>query len=213
MARSKQHTVYKTSDGKRVPGVTTIIGVLNKPALVKWANNLGLQGIDSTKYVDTLADAGTLAHEMIMTHYTGKELELEDYSEYQIDLAHNAFQSFLAWEKNYDIEPLLSETPITSDVRKFGGTPDLLANVNGVTTLLDFKTGKALYPEHDIQAAAYSILVKEYGFEVEEIYILRIGREADEGFEIRPVIKVEQNVELFLLCQQVYELQKELKRK
>ena len=57
--RGRVHTVYKTKDGKRVPGVTTILGVINKPALVRWANNLGLQGIDSTNYVDATARCGT----------------------------------------------------------------------------------------------------------------------------------------------------------
>ena len=36
---SQAHTVYKTADGIRVPGVTTVLGVLNKPALIKWAND------------------------------------------------------------------------------------------------------------------------------------------------------------------------------
>ena len=51
MARKPSaHTVYTDSLGTRVPGATTIIGILDKPALIKWANNLGLAGIDSTKY-------------------------------------------------------------------------------------------------------------------------------------------------------------------
>lgn len=33
---SKAHQVYKNREGKRVPGCTTITGVLNKPALVPW---------------------------------------------------------------------------------------------------------------------------------------------------------------------------------
>jgi len=55
MKRSRAHITYKLADGVPVPGVTTILSVLNKPALVKWANNLGLQGIDSSKYVDEKA--------------------------------------------------------------------------------------------------------------------------------------------------------------
>lgn len=31
---SKAHVIYKTSDAKRVPGATTITGLLNKPYLV-----------------------------------------------------------------------------------------------------------------------------------------------------------------------------------
>ena len=57
--RGRVHTVYKTKDGKRVPGVTTILGVINKPALVRWANNLGLQGIDSQRCSGTLEVAPT----------------------------------------------------------------------------------------------------------------------------------------------------------
>ena len=52
---ARQHTVYKLASGARVPGVTTVLSVLNKPALVPWANKLGLEGIDVRKYVDALA--------------------------------------------------------------------------------------------------------------------------------------------------------------
>lgn len=71
-ARAKPHTIYRTADGKRVPGVTTVLGIMNKPALVKWANTLGLQGIDSSAYVDETARVGTLAHEMIQEYLGGR---------------------------------------------------------------------------------------------------------------------------------------------
>ena len=29
--RSKVHTVYRLADGTKVPGVTTVLGVINKP--------------------------------------------------------------------------------------------------------------------------------------------------------------------------------------
>ena len=44
--KSKIHTVYKTKDGIRVPGVTTILGELAKPALIHWAWDLGIKNID-----------------------------------------------------------------------------------------------------------------------------------------------------------------------
>ena len=37
---TKTHTRYYLQDGTLVPGSTTVTGLLNKPALVKWANNL-----------------------------------------------------------------------------------------------------------------------------------------------------------------------------
>lgn len=211
--KAKAHTTYRLQDGTRVPGVTTFLGVLNKPALIKWANNLGLRGIDSTKYVDELADAGTLAHALILAYLKKEEADLVDYSEYQIGLAQNSFMSFLEWAKHYTIEPALIEVPLVSEKYKFGGTPDLLATVDGDATLVDFKTGKAIWPEHHIQVAAYRMLLIEHGYEVAEVKILRIGRDEDEGFEVKPVKKLDINWKVFLHCQAIYELRKQLARK
>ena len=86
---SKAHTQYKLASGTKVPGVTTVLSLLNKPALVKWANNLGLQGIDSNKYRDAAADIGTLAHAMIQAHLQNEKLDTSQYSAQQIDLAEN----------------------------------------------------------------------------------------------------------------------------
>lgn len=210
--KAKAHTVYRLADGTRVPGVTTFLGVLNKPALIKWANNLGLQGIDSTKYVDNLADAGTLAHEMILVYYSKESIDLAGYTGEQVGLATNSFKSFLAWAEPYEIVPILIETPLVSELYRFGGTPDLLATIDGVATLVDFKTGKALYPENHIQVAAYRQLILEHDYAVDDVRILRIGRTEDEGFEVRPVKNLQANFEVFSHCQAIYELQKQLKR-
>ena len=82
-----------------MPGVTPILGILNKPALIVWANRLGLQGIDSTKYRDELADIGVLAHYLIMCDLTGETADVSDYSKNQIDQAENALLSTLRGRK------------------------------------------------------------------------------------------------------------------
>lgn len=111
--KTKAHIIYKTSDGVKVPGVTTVLGLLNKPALVKWANNLGLQGIDSSKYVDEKASIGTLAHAMITDKLIGKETDTSDYSKNQIDQAENSVLSFWEWEKDHKIEEVFLEKVVT----------------------------------------------------------------------------------------------------
>ena len=98
---SKQHTVYKLADGTRVPGVTTITGVMDKPALVKWANGLGLKGIDSTKYVDNLAGVGSLAHDGIHCHLTGKTWDTSAYSADQINLAETCIIKWHYWADSH----------------------------------------------------------------------------------------------------------------
>lgn len=207
------HIIYKLADGTKVAGTTTIIAVMAKPALIPWSNKLGLQGIKVGEYVDNLADIGTLGHSMIMCYLTGKKLDTTDYTEEQIDLAGNSFLSYLNWEKPHTIEPILVETPLVSEQYRYGGTLDLLAKVDGVITLIDFKTGRALYPEHSIQVAAYWLLALEHGYSVSNALILRIGRDETEGFEVKPVENLEANWEVFTHCLAIYELQKMLRRK
>lgn len=209
LARVKQHTVYKV-DGKRVPGVTTVLGILAKPALIKWANNLGLEGIDSTKYVDKLASIGTLAHYRIECELRGEEPDLTPFSSEELDKSDNAMMSWYAWQDDHVLEPILVEEPLTSKEYRFGGSIDCYGKVDGKLTLLDFKTSKGIFPEHFHQLAAYVHLLIENGHHVHTARILRIGRAEDEGFEDRvvDVENLDNNWRMFELCREIYDLQK-----
>ena len=208
---SRAHTVYKTADGKRVPGATTITGLLNKPYLIKWANNLGLEGIDSSKYTDEAASIGTLAHQMVQDHLQQQQTEFENYSTMQIDLAQNSFLSYLEWEKQHDIKPIICETPMVSETKRYGGTVDCYCLLDDVPTIIDFKTGKAIYNEYFVQVAAYSELLKEHGHPVEQIKILRIGRDETEGFEERTVTDARKYFEIFERLLDIYDLKRDRK--
>ena len=209
--KARGHTVYKLSDGSKVPGVTTVLGVLNKPALVVWANRLGLQGIDSSKYRDEMADIGTLAHQMIVDYFKGEETDTAEYSKSQIELAENCLLSFWEWEKGHKIEIIMAEAQLISTEYGYGGTIDCFCNLDGQPTLLDFKTGKAIYPEFFYQLAAYEQLLTEAGKLIEVTRILRIGRDADEGFEERSVGNLDKQFEIFKHCLAIYNLKKEEK--
>jgi len=210
--RAKQHTVYQLANGSRVPGVTTILGVLNKPALVKWANNLGLQGIDSSKYVDDKAAIGSLAHAMIEAYLSGEKCDTSEYSQAQISQAETCLIKFWDWEKEHRIVPILCETPMVSEEWKFGGTIDCIAEVDGKDTLLDFKTSKGIFPEMLTQLSAYQHLSEVNGYSVHHARIIRIGRNEDEGFEDRAINNLSKQWDLFTHCLAIYQLQNEIKR-
>lgn len=207
---SKAHIVYKTPDGTRVPGATTITGLLNKPHLVKWANNLGLEGIDSSKYTDEAAAVGTLAHEMVQAHLQGFEVDTSMYSPIQVDLASNAVLSFLEWQSRHTIQPIICETPMVSAKLRFGGTVDCYCLLDGVPTLLDFKTGKAIYDEYFVQVSAYKELLLEAGHPVERVQILRIGRDETEGFEERAITDTTKYFNIFANLLDIYYIKKQL---
>ncbi len=209
--RTKSHTKYQLEDGTPIPGVTTVLGILNKPALVKWANNLGLQGIDSSKYVDDKASIGTLAHQMIADYLRGEATGTEEYSKMQIDQAENSLLSFFEWEKNNHIKPLLVEEPLVSEMFRFGGTIDCFGKVNGKMCLLDFKTSSGIFKEMRTQVAAYRQLLIEHGHKVDHVTILRIGRTPDEGFEERRINELDKRWEIFQHALAIYNLQKEVR--
>lgn len=207
--RAKTHTRYYDKAGKLLPGVTTILGVLNKPALVPWANGLGLQGINVREYVDVLAKIGSIGHEMICCHNRGVPFDPGEHPKDLIDKAENCFLSYLAWEKQHKVEPILCESGLTSENYGFGGTVDMWCRVDGVPTILDYKTGKAIYAEHIYQVSAYRQLIEENGWgPVEAVRILQIGRDETEGFSEKVVTDTSREWQVFEHCLAIYRLQK-----
>ncbi len=211
--RVKAHIRYLNKNGERVPGVTTFIGVLNKPALVPWANNLGLQGINVKDYVNDKADIGTLAHEMIFSHLKKEKPDLSFYSQKQIDLAENSFLKYLEWEKEHTLKPILLEAQLVSERYQYGGTVDNFCILDDFITLLDYKTSKAIYAEAHIQVSAYRNLLEENRKErLRQCAILRIGRDESEGFDFIRCSNMDKYFRLFLHCVEIYNLKKELKK-
>jgi len=206
--RSRVHTRYFNKADKQVAGVTTILSVLNKPALVPWSNKLGLAGINVRDYVDVLAEIGSCGHDMILAHNKGLAFVADGRPADLIDKAENSFISYLNWEKGHKVEPILCEAPLVSEQYQFGGTLDCYALVDGVRTLIDYKTGKAIYSEHVIQTSAYRQLLSEHGHKVEQVRILQIGRDETEGFSEKVVTDTTREWEIFEHCLAIYRLQK-----
>ena len=209
---AKAHTIYKNSDGMRVPGTTTIMSILAKPALIKWANDLGLEGIEYTKYLDVLADVGTLAHKIVECYFTQEKVDYSNYSKNVIEKAENCIKSFNAWTKSHTVDPIENELQLVSEQFQFGGTIDCYCKINGEVYLLDFKTGKALYDEQLIQLSAYMQLLNENGYPCHKAKILRIGRSEGEGFEERELTNFARYWQIFDACNKIYKLKKEIER-
>lgn len=207
----KAHTIYKNQDGKRLPGVTTITGLMDKPALKYWANGLGLNGIDVRKYVDDMADIGTLAHQMAEDAILGNKTITDDYSKNQIDLAENCLLKFYEWLKDLKYEVIFIENQLVSEKYQYGGTCDMFLRIDGKNILIDIKTCKAIYDEMETQVAAYKMLIEENGNKVDECYILRIGRSEDEGFEYRKINKIDLHEQRFINLREQYELNRQIR--
>lgn len=202
---------YVSSKGKSLPGVTTVLQVLNKPALIQWAWEMGKQGIDWRKVRDTRAGIGTLVHDMIECELTNQPSpNLDKYSVEDIEIALKCKNHFDLWKaRQKDFEVIDVELVMASDAHKFGGTCDLYYKSQGKYILMDFKTSKACYDEHKIQQCAYKLLLEEQGKQVDEIKLFQLHENKTGVVPIKKNL-IQAYTDIFLGALEVYKAQKAL---
>lgn len=173
--RDAKHKYYYGTVGP-LPSVTTITGVVDKSGpLVAWAKRetaaCAVRNIDMLASMvktggkepaaqwlsgipdyqrDTAADLGTTIHAMADALQRGEEI-----SPTGVEVPYvRAYRDFLAAVKP---EIVYSERMIANLALGFGGTFDIGCLIDGVWTLLDIKTGKAVYEETALQLAGYAM--------------------------------------------------------
>ena len=105
--KTKANQKYKMLSGEIVPSVTTVLGILAKPALIHWAWDCGMKGEDYRKVRDTAADIGTLAQFLILCHLKGEKPDLSEYSPADVDKAETCLIKYWDWEKANPFTPVL----------------------------------------------------------------------------------------------------------
>ncbi len=177
--RTRFHLYYFNGAGPW-PGVTTVTKVLSAPQLEKWKlEQVALNAIENAeqlardrdsgktdaavKYVTTLStaamDRGTRIHGNIESILRREAVEVDPRDE-------AAVQGARAWlnqqAKEHGLRPLHVEAFLLHETLGYGGTLDLIAEIDGEIWLLDWKTGKSVaspsgevYRDHRLQLAAY----------------------------------------------------------
>lgn len=98
-----------------------------------------------------------------------------------------AFMAFEDWAKSVDLRPIFIEQTVWSRTHRYAGTMDVLAEVQGQRTLVDFKTSKGIYAEYELQAAAYQHALETMGHGLCDggALIVRLPKlERDPAFEV-----------------------------
>jgi PD-(D/E)XK nuclease superfamily len=155
---------YRLKDGTLVPGVTTVLGVLDKPALSKWFWQCGKDDIQWPIPSDGTAGVGTIAHYKIHCWLTGSQPEYDPkWTPEHIEMAEKPFDQF---KKHYVTQcgrhaPIFTEYSMVHETLRYGGTPDLLVQTDKGVELWDIKTSKAIYEEYYLQLAGYKMLIDQ----------------------------------------------------
>jgi len=118
--------------------------------------------------------------------------------------------AFLAWEdwaKSVELKPVASEQVVYSKTYGYAGTLDLLAHVSDKLTVLDWKTGKAVYSEAHLQNAAYRQAVREMGHgDPVQGFIIRLPKSLeDPKFEAVLADEEKSSFEVFLQAMKVWQ--------
>ena len=187
--------LYQITDEPIPP--TTFIDMLNDEA-GKGAHR---------KLILKAAEVGTEVHKRIEWEFK-RELKIErDETTPTLSTpeAENAFQRWTEWRQQVKLKVIAIEKRIFSTLFGYGGTLDLLAEVNGKLSILDFKTGKAIYREAFLQNVAYKMAAMEEGIQLETGWIVRLPKYPnDPDFEAVEVPNDPELATTFLALAVVY---------
>jgi hypothetical protein len=115
---------------------------------------------------------------------------------------------FHQWLKEHTVVPKLVEAEMVSEEHLYGGCLDFYGLVDGHLSVVDFKTGKAIYDEYFYQLAGYTRLLVERSYAVDQVTILQIGRNENEGFSTKTREDLGTEWEIFKHCLALYNLRK-----
>jgi hypothetical protein len=158
-------------DGVRVPGVTTVIGILDKPALVNWAAKQSASyavenwselsampmmdratKIEKARYATNKKAVvkGNRIHNLGEKLAHGQPVEVPAEIRRQVE----AYASFL---DRWDMDAVATETPCCHTEYGYAGTFDLIVESPRFgRSLMDIKTGSGVYSEVALQLNAYA---------------------------------------------------------
>lgn len=167
------HAQYINNRNIEVPSVTTILKILNKPSLCKWANYLGFKRENVDKVLEDSASKGTEVHFMLNALLFRKEYLYIQQEGVSQGYLYDVLDNFIEWISGHRMMPIFGEGAITCD--KFGGTIDLYCELDGKRTILDFKTSKNFYSSMFLQLAAYTYMMELEELRVDQVCILLIN--------------------------------------
>jgi len=221
-------------NGIVVPNVTTVTGVINKPALIPWAVNATIEWIEDQflpqveykgsevigivknsknarfRLSKEAQDIGSTVHDWIELYIRHKMLKTKFPEIPKTDEVVACIDSFLNWEKAHDIEWLETERKVFSRVYNYAGTMDILAVVDGDLSVIDAKTSKAIYDDYYLQVSAYAkAYSEEFRTRVDRIGVLRVPKLPDDKVEYASTDKINDIFNVFLNALMIWRFKQE----
>lgn len=172
--RTDDHRYYWNGEGP-LPSVTTVLEILDKPALTTWKAKEAVRAVldgypaamhnddeaiikwalsQSRKGRDTAANVGSGVHHLADMALRASE---SDPNAWQVsDDTQPYLNAFRAFSDRYERSSFVSSEKMVWSLNGYAGTYDLLMMIGNELWLIDIKTGKGIdYPEYALQLAGY----------------------------------------------------------
>lgn len=182
--------------------------MIHENYLMIWSNNLGLY--KHRKYseeLDKAAAKGTYVHNAIEDFIqNGNDLDINTVlTAYQteVNYAYGSFKQWWSIVSRRNVNIIMQEQKLVCPW--FGGTLDLLIEIDGKIYLLDFKTSNHSSYKYFLQLAAYRYILRNfYGIEIYGCGIIKLNKQFI-GFEEFIIDKSNTDYEEFItLCEQTF---------
>lgn len=223
--KGNDHYYTIGEDPKFYQGVTGILGVISKFALIPWtaketalymqkrvsqfahrAYEMDLELLvrrakKQHRFIkEKAAEVGSYAHSLFDKRIKeGIELEENPYKE-----------SFDFWLKNEKLKIIAGDLKIGSKTYGYGGSLDAVGvDDNGRLWVIDFKTGKSIWDSHAYQVGSYAqALMETYGLDqMPEGVIVRFEKDKPQ-FERKEVLNIRDSFNTFLHAKQIFDAEK-----
>lgn len=213
--RDSSHRYRVSVDGGKpthASNVTTILNVLNKPAIKPWAIRITCDYIeenirklveqDSFSVQDVFkiierartwaetkreeaADIGTSAHDWIRDYWRAVIRKTDIPPKPEERQPRNCIENALDFFSKHKMVPVAVEEPLYSLETGVCGRPDWIGYVDDEFSIVDYKSTKALWPECPVQMTPYAKIYEEmHGLLPKVRYGLRMDKEGGD-FEAR----------------------------
>lgn len=125
------------------------------------------------KYIEITSRFGNKIHDRIDAFFSKKTKPKLSKKQ------KRCFKQFLRWYKQSDLKPIKGKSEVVVFHKKMGvaGTVDLLAKNNGKLIVIDWKTGKSIYPDHYYQLVIYIMCAQSMGMKINSGLIVHIPRD------------------------------------
>lgn len=157
---------------QQVPSVTSIIGVLDKPALPRWAakevaafavgNKASWVNLPDDAANDMLKSAPWRMRDKAADTGTNAHSILEQFALHGVptffppDVPQSVISGLAEFWLTFQPHVIACEQTVWNSTIGYAGSFDLIAIINGKTTLIDLKTGAGVYGSTALQLAAYA---------------------------------------------------------